>query len=217
MYSRRSRLTARQQSELIKLFVAEATARATAEIVGVNRNTAVRFFMVLRKIVAARIPTYRFPADLAPYFEPLDSRNQGENDEKSNNPQKALFGLFKRNELVCTTVHPDLEESHAFPLNPEEVWPESIVYSDRIIGVTLNLKSLYFKRIKHPGKHSDSNYHIDRIEYFWHRSKRQMLKYNGIKYVNFYWYLKECEWRFNGGNHRQLLKQLKYWYKHSKH
>jgi transposase len=29
--------------------------------------------------------------------------------------------------------------------------------------------------------------------------------------------LKECEWRFNGGNHADLLKLLKYWYKQSKH
>ncbi|MBL6933472.1 MAG: IS1595 family transposase, partial [Rhodospirillales bacterium] len=34
---------------------------------------------------------------------------------------------------------------------------------------------------------------------------------------NFYWFLKECEWRFNGGNHADLLKQLKSWYKQAKH
>ncbi|MEP1305428.1 MAG: IS1595 family transposase, partial [Balneola sp.] len=39
----------------------------------------------------------------------------------------------------------------------------------------------------------------------------------GIKPENFYWFLKECEWRFNGSNHLQLLKQLKSWYKHAKH
>lgn len=35
-----------------------------------------------------------------------------------------------------------------------------------------------------------------------------MLKYFQIERQ----FLKECEWRFNGGNHQQLLKQLKYWY-----
>lgn len=29
--------------------------------------------------------------------------------------------------------------------------------------------------------------------------------------------LKECEWRFNGGNHQDLLNQLKSWYKNTKH
>ncbi|MCE2959621.1 MAG: IS1595 family transposase, partial [Akkermansiaceae bacterium] len=37
----------------------------------------------------------------------------------------------------------------------------------------------------------------------------------GIKKENFHWFLKECEWRFNGGNHQMLLKQLKYWVKQS--
>ncbi|MGE4528650.1 MAG: IS1595 family transposase, partial [Rhodospirillaceae bacterium] len=27
----------------------------------------------------------------------------------------------------------------------------------------------------------------------------------------FYLFLKECEWRFNGGSHRDLLNQLKAW------
>ena len=43
--------------------------------------------------------------------------------------------------------------------------------------------------------------HINGIENFWNQAKRQMRKYNGIKPENFYWFLKECEWRFNGGSH----------------
>lgn len=38
MYERRSRLTTRQQSELIRFFVAGATARAAGELVGAPRN-----------------------------------------------------------------------------------------------------------------------------------------------------------------------------------
>ena len=45
MYQRKRRLSPRKQGDLIKLFVAGATARATAEIVGVDRNTAATFFM----------------------------------------------------------------------------------------------------------------------------------------------------------------------------
>ncbi len=38
MYTRKSRLTSRQQSKLIEHFVAGSTARATAEIVGVHHR-----------------------------------------------------------------------------------------------------------------------------------------------------------------------------------
>ncbi len=44
-----------------------------------------------------------------------------------------------------------------------------------------------------------------------------MRKFNGIKSDHFYWLLKECERRFNGGNHEELLKRLKSWYKHTRH
>ncbi|MGE9294740.1 MAG: IS1595 family transposase, partial [Puniceicoccales bacterium] len=39
----------------------------------------------------------------------------------------------------------------------------------------------------------------------------------GIKPDNFYYFLKECEWRFNAGNHKILLSQLKHWYSETKH
>ena len=59
MYVRKSRLPPRQQSKLIEHFVAGSTARAAAEIVGVQANTAVRFFMRLRQLIASKLPSYR--------------------------------------------------------------------------------------------------------------------------------------------------------------
>ncbi len=58
---------------------------------------------------------------------------------------------------------------------------------------------------------------INGIENFGNQAERQMHKDSGIKPENFYWFLKECEWHFNGGRHSQLLKQLKSWYKQAKH
>ena len=63
----------------------------------------------------------------------------------------------------------------------------------------------------------DKQNHINGIENFWNQAKRHMRRFNGIKLDNFYYFLKECEWRFNGGNHQVLLKQLKYWDSHTKH
>ncbi|MBT6849903.1 MAG: IS1595 family transposase, partial [Opitutae bacterium] len=49
------------------------------------------------------------------------------------------------------------------------------------------------------------------------QAKRHLRKFNGINKVSFHWFLKECEWRFNGGNHQSLYKQLKQWYLKEKH
>ena len=63
MYERRSRLSLRQQSELIKLFVAGATARTAGELVGV-RNTAVSYFMRLSRLIAAHLSSYRLSGEV---------------------------------------------------------------------------------------------------------------------------------------------------------
>ncbi len=53
MYARKSRLASRQQSRLIEHFIAGTTARAVAELVGVQANTAIRFYMRLRQLIAS--------------------------------------------------------------------------------------------------------------------------------------------------------------------
>ena len=55
LYKRKSSLRARQQSKLIEHFVVGSTARATAEVVGVQANTVIRFFMHLRQWIASKV------------------------------------------------------------------------------------------------------------------------------------------------------------------
>ncbi len=55
MYERRSKLTPRQQARLIEHFVAGSTARAASEIVGIQANTSIRFYMRLRQLIASNI------------------------------------------------------------------------------------------------------------------------------------------------------------------
>lgn len=81
----------------------------------------------------------------------------------------------------------------------------------------LDVSDLHHLQINHSELFADKRNHINGIENLWNQAKRHMQMFNGIKQDNFYWFLKECEWRFNGGSHQQLLKQLKYWYKSSKH
>jgi transposase len=63
MYARRSRLSPRKQMDLLRMFVAGATARATSEIVGVHRSTATSFFMRLRRLIAGKLPSYELSGE----------------------------------------------------------------------------------------------------------------------------------------------------------
>ena len=60
---RRSRLLPSIQQALIVQFVAGVPARTAAELVGVNRNTAILFFHKLREIIAENM------AREAPFLE----------------------------------------------------------------------------------------------------------------------------------------------------
>ena len=51
----RCKIERKKQIELMKLFIAEVTARTAGELVGVNRRTAILFYHKLREIIAVNL------------------------------------------------------------------------------------------------------------------------------------------------------------------
>lgn len=99
MYERRNRLSLRQQSELIKLFVAGATARTAGELVGVHRNTAVSYFMRLRRLIASHLPSYRLSGEVEADESYLGGVRKGKRGRGAAG-KIAVFGLLKRSDKV---------------------------------------------------------------------------------------------------------------------
>lgn len=216
MYERRSRLGTRQQAELIKLFVAGATARAAGELVGVHRNTAASYFMRLRRLIASHLPSYRLSGEIEAdesYFGGVRKGKRG----RGAAGKIAVFGLLKRKGRVYTAVIPNARTEILMPIIEEQVEPDSIVYTDAFKAYNaLDVSDFRHCRINHSKEFALQNNHINGIENFWSQAKRHLRRFNGIKPGHFYWFLKECEWRFNGGDHKQLLTQLNYWVKEAK-
>ena len=133
----------------------------------------------------------------------------------------AVFGLLKRGGTVYTAIIPNAKTEPLLPIIEEYVRPDSIVYTDTFRSYNaLDVSSFQHVRINHSALFADNDNHINGIDpdaSGWNQAKRHMRRFNGIKPDHFYWFLKECEWRFNGGNHAELLKQLKSWYKNTKH
>lgn len=217
MYERRSRLTPRQQGKLIEHFVLGATARAASEVVGVNVKTATAFFMRLRQLIACNLPSYALSGEIEAdesYFGGVRKGTRG----RGAAGKVAVFGLLKRGGKVYTAIIPNAKTDTLLPIIREVVTPDSIVYTDYFTSYNaLDVSEFYHRRIDHSKLFARGKNHINGIENFWNQAKRHMRKFNGIKKENFHWFLKECEWRFNGGNHNDLLTQLKYWYKNTKH
>ncbi len=124
----------------------------------------------------------------------------------------------KRGGKVYTAIIPNAKTETLLPIIAENVRPDSIVYTDTFKAYNvLDVSAFHHMRIKHSELFADRQNHINGIENFWNQAKRPMRKFNGIKPDNFYWLLKACEWRLNGGNLKQLRNQLKHWHKHANH
>ena len=217
VYERKSRLTRRQQQRLIEYFVAETTARAAAELVGVQANTAIRFFLRLRQLIASKLPSYELSGEVEADESYFGGTRKGRRGRGAAG-KVAVFGLLKRGGKVYTAVIPNAKTETLLPIIKEKGKPDSIVYTDTFRSYNaLDVSLFHHMRINHSKLFADRRNHINGIENFWNQAKRQLRKFNGIKPDHFYWFLKECEWRFNGGSHKQLLLQLKTWYVSSNH
>lgn len=216
MYTCKSRLSPRQQSRLIEHFVAGTTARAASELIGIQANTAIRFYMRLRQLIASKLPSYDLSGEVEADESYFGSRRKGKRGRGAGG-KVAVFGLLKRGGKVYTAIIPNAKTETLLPIIEQKVTPDSIVYTDTFRAYNvLDVSAFHHMRINH-SEFADQRNHINGIENFWNQAKRHMRKFNGIKLDHFCWFLKECEWRFNGGHHLELLTQLKSWYKKTKH
>ena len=217
MYQRRSRISGKQQGRLLELFVVGATARAAAEVTGLNRNTVRTFFHRMRELIASKQGSYLLSGEVEADESYFGGTRKGQRGRGAAGKVK-VFGLLKRGGRVYTAIVPDCAASTLIPIIHEQVTPDSIVYTDNFKTYdVLDTSAFKHLRINHGLLFAEGRNHINGIENFWNQAKRHLRRFNGIQPDSFYWFLKECEWRFNGGKHQHLLKQLKYWYKSSKH
>ena len=172
--------------------------------------------MRLRRLIASHLPSYRLSGEIEAdesYFGGVRKGKRG----RGAAGKIAVFGLLKRKGRVYTAVIPNARTEILMPIIEEQVEPDSIVYTDAFKAYNaLDVSDFRHCRINHSKEFALQNNHINGIENFWSQAKRHLRRFNGIKPGHFYWFLKECEWRFNGGDHKQLLTQLNYWVKEAK-
>jgi transposase len=198
----------------MELFIAGSTARAAGEIVGVHRNTATTYFTRLRRVIALEMEKVapfvgEVEADES-YFGGIRKGKRG----RGAAGKVPVFGLLKRGGRVVTVMIPNARTDTLMPIIREMVRPDSIVYTDGLASYdALDVSGFRHVRINHSDCFVAGQSHINGIENFWNQAKRHLRRFNGIPKNSFFLFLKECEWRFNGGDHKMLLNQLKIWVK----
>jgi transposase len=202
------------QQKLLEHFVAGTTARAAALLVGVQANTAKLFYQRLRQLIASKQESYLLAGEIEAdesYFGGVRKGRRG----RGAAGKVPVFGLLKRGGKVYTAIIPDAKASTLIPIIREKVLPDSIVYTDSFqVYDVLDVSEFHHRRVNHSKVFvSEHGHHINGIENFWNQAKRHLRRFNGIPKGSFYGFLKECEWRFNGGGHKALLQQLRAWYR----
>jgi len=211
MYVKHCKLSRSEQLDLMKYFVAGSTARTAADLVGIHRNSAIRFFHKLREKIAIkqqdRIEQFCGNIELdESYFGGVRKGKRG----RGAAGKIAVFGLLKRGGKVYTQIILDAKSNTLMPIIREKIEPDSIVYTDYWRGYNaLDVSEFKHFRINHSALFAEKHNHINGIENFWNQAKRHMRKFNGIPRQHFSFFLKECEWRFNMGSPKQLLQDLK--------
>jgi len=214
MKKRKPRILKKQLEKLMEHFVAGVTARTAAELADVNRNTATKYFRLFREIIASNIKeAHQFEGEIELDESYFGGRRKGKRGRGAAG-KVPVFGLLKRKGKVYTAVINDAKASTLMPIIKDKILPDSIVYTDTFRSYNaLDISGFKHERINHSKLFADKRNHINGIENFWNQAKRHLRKFNGVPKNQFYFYIKECEWRFNFGSPRKLLKTLKEWTK----
>lgn len=215
MHLTHCKLSNYKQGKLLELFVAEVTARTAADLAGVNRNTARQFYHKLREIIAWHIEEeWQFSGEIEVDESYFGGTRKGKRGRGAAG-KVAVFGILQRGGRVYTKVIADAKTDTLLPIIRQRVVPDSIVYTDYWRSYNaLDVSEFKHYRINHGKLFAHKHNHINGIENFWNQAKRVLRKYNGIPEQHFHLFLKECEWRFNYGSPKQLLKILKKWCHH---
>ena len=167
MYIRKSRLSLHQQSQLIGYFVTGATARSAAQVVGIQANTAIRFFMRLRQLIASKLPSYELSGEVEADESYFGGARKGKRGRGAAG-KVAVFGLLKRGGKVYTAIIPNAKTETLLPIIQEKVTPDSIVYTDTFRSYNaLDVSAFHHMRINHSKLFADRRNHINGIENFW--------------------------------------------------
>ena len=115
----------------MKYFIAGSTARVAADLVGIHRNTAIRFFHKLREKIALKQQqrSEQFSGEVEldeSYFGGVRKGKRG----RGAAGKVAVFGILKRGGKVYTQIILDAKSETLMPIIRCKIKPDSIVYTD---------------------------------------------------------------------------------------
>jgi transposase-like protein/predicted DNA-binding protein (UPF0251 family) len=197
----RARIPADQFLEILRLFALDLNASQIAELLGLNRNTVNRYVMAIRKRIARHCKRGRcYNSEHGPLCVTQVTGVRGRNPSQAH----VLIWLFEERGSVYTEIVPHRFTAVMQAIMRGKVRPAGVF---DVLGLdNCNaIADLDNKRIFHVrGKGRDrcgKKAAIAPADRFWGVVKQRMVKMRGIKRTSLPYHLKECEFRFNNGQH----------------
>jgi len=198
----------RRELKTLYYFYLEVSARKASKELGLSYRTVRDKYMRFRYMIAKYLETQftKFKGHIELDESYFGGKRKGKRGRGAYN-KAIVFGILERNGKVYTTVVPNVKAETLMNEIRTKTHKGSVFYTDTF----RSYKSLvmYGKHIEieHKKKFADKKGHINGIEGFWSFAKERFHKYHGIGKWNYYWYLKEMEFRFNYRN-EDLFKLL---------
>ena len=217
-YANRSKISEAKFRELARYFSLDLEATKISNLTGLNRNTINRYLMGIRKAIYAHCKNVSPVKDGEveideSYFGPRRVKGKRGRGAES---KTIVFGLFKRNGKVYTSIVPDASKDTLLPLIRGYATGDVAINSDgwRAYDGLVDVGYKKHYRVSHgENEFSRGSVHINGIESFWGFAKHRLIKFKGVRKKVFDLHLKECEFRFNlrgGGDiYHELLKILR--------
>lgn len=203
------RLSKQKVNKILKCFCTDLSATQTVELVKVNRNTVNAWFMKFRVAIAEfqeeqiQQSSGEFELDESYFGGPRKKLHAQDRRKRGRSAENKIpvFGIKKRDDdTVYTKIIENATKTTLFPIIRDLIQKkDSIIYTDKFRTYDgLVFDGYKHKRINHSKTYSNrKGTHINGIENFWGYSKQRLAKFHGISRKNFYYHLKECEFRYN--------------------
>ena len=213
-YFRRSRLSEPIFLAILRCWSEDLTAIKTANLVGVNRNTAGAIFRHLRdRAVRLAIQEGKeadsgvFECDES-YFGAHRIRGKRGRGAAGKTP---VFGILKRGGRVYVSIVPNCSKDSLMPIIQGHILAGSEVHTDgwkSYDGLLLNGYD-HYRIYHHENEFARGKNHVNGIESFWAYAKHRLAMYHGVFSRVFPLHLKECEFRFNRRHEDLYLFMIK--------
>lgn len=173
-----SKLKDKTQRKLVEYCVLEVTARAAADLLGLQANTASLFYRKICVIIAEKLEAAAF--EVAGEVELQESYFGGVGKGKRRRGAAGkvpVFGMLKRGGKVYTQIIENTRSDTLMPTIRRKIEPDSIVYTDRYRSYNaLDVSEFKHDRINHSEVFAEGRYPIKGIENFWNQAKRVLRK-----------------------------------------